>query len=209
MKIEAVIFDLGGVYTESPFTAMDRISVEMGTSPETLREILFGPYHVDGDHPWHRLERGEISFAVARDEIMAIGATHSLETDPVALLMQIGTGGGTRDILIERTRALRNEGYKTALLTNNIAEIREAWRSILPVDELFDVVVDSSEVGMRKPNPAIFHHTLGLLGVEATRCVFLDDFAGNIAACEQLGIKGVLVGEDIQLAIRELDELLS
>jgi putative hydrolase of the HAD superfamily len=208
MKFEAVLFDLGGVFTESPFTAMDEIGAELGTSPDTIREILFGDYHVDSDHPWHRLERGEITLQLAREEIMALGRELELETDPVVMLSRIGTGGGTRDVLIERTRELRNEGYKTALLTNNFAEVRKAWRTLLPVDELFDVVVDSSEVGMRKPNPAIYHHTLELLSTHAERSIFLDDFAGNIAAADRLGIKGVLVGSDIHAAIRDLDTLL-
>lgn len=209
MSIEAVLFDLGGVYTESPFTAMDELSAEMGTTPDTIRHILFGDYHTDNDHPWHRLERGEISLRIAREEIIALGAEAGLEIDPVVMLSRIGTGGGTRDVLIQRTRELRNEGYKTALLTNNFVEVREAWRTLLPVDELFDVVVDSSEVGMRKPDPAIFRHTLDLLGTSAEQSVFLDDFAGNIAAAQRLGIAGVLVGSDIQAAIAELDALLA
>ncbi len=209
LGIEAVLFDLGGVYTESPFTAMDQLSAELGTTPDTIREILFGDYHEDNDHPWHRLERGEITLRKAREKIIALGEERGLQIDPLVMLARIGTGGGTRDVLIDRTRELRREGYKTALLTNNFAEVRQAWRTLLPVDELFDVVVDSSEVGMRKPDPAIFHHTLDLLSAEAERSVFLDDFAGNIAAAGRLGIKGVLVGADVNTAIRELNELLT
>lgn len=209
MGIEAILFDLGGVYTESPFTAMDQLSAELGTTPDTIREILFGDYHEDNDHPWHRLERGEITLRKAREKIIALGEERGLQIDPLVMLARIGTGGGTRDVLIDRTRELRREGYKTALLTNNFAEVRQAWRTLLPVDELFDVVVDSSEVGMRKPDPAIFHHTLDLLSTAAERSVFLDDFAGNIAAAGRLGIKGVLVGADVNTAIRELNELLT
>jgi epoxide hydrolase-like predicted phosphatase len=209
MSIEAILFDLGGVYTDSPFTAMDDVSAELGTTPDTIREILFGDYHVDNDHPWHRLERGEVTLQIAREEIIALGREHDLEIDPLVMLSRIGTGGGTRDVLIQRTRELRNQGYKTALLTNNFAEVRLAWRKLLPVDELFDVVVDSSEVGMRKPNPAIFQHTLELLSVSAEQSIFLDDFAGNIAAAARLGIRGVLVGSDINAAIHELNALLA
>lgn len=208
MTIKAVMFDLGGVYTESPFTAMDSLSAEMGTTPDTIREILFGDYHVDNDHPWHRLERGEITLEVARAEIIALGNEAGLDVDPVVMLSRIGTGGGTRDVLIDRTHALRREGYKTALLTNNFVEVRKAWRSMLPVDDMFDVVVDSSEVGMRKPDPAIYHHTLALLEVDAEHAVFLDDFRGNVEAAQRLGIRGVVVGTDIEAAIRELDAML-
>jgi putative hydrolase of the HAD superfamily len=125
------------------------------------------------------------------------------------MLSRIGTGGGTRDVLIERTHALRKEGYKTALLTNNFVEVRKAWRTLLPVDDMFDAVVDSSEVGMRKPDPAIYHHTLELLGARADQAIFLDDFVGNVEAAQRLGIKGVVVGPNIQAAIRELDSLLA
>jgi len=207
--IEAILFDLGGVYTESPFAAMQGLADELGVPAQTVQEILFGNYDADNDHPWHRLERGEISLAAARDEIIALGDAQGLSIDPVALLSRIGTGGGTRDVLIDRTRELRATGYRTALLTNNFAEVREAWRRMLPVEELFDVVVDSSEVGMRKPDPAIFHYTLEALAVPAERAVFLDDFAGNVAAAVRLGIRGVLVGSEVNAAIAELDALLA
>lgn len=207
--IEAVLFDLGGVYTESPFAAMETIGDELGAPSQTIQEILFGDYHADNDHPWHRLERGEIPLSVARDEIMALGRRHGYPVDPIKMLARIGSGRGTRDALVRRTRELRSEGYKTALVTNNFAEVREAWRRLLPVEELFDVVVDSSEVGMRKPDPAIFHHALELLSVSADRSVFLDDFEGNVAAAMRIGIRGVLVGADVEAAIRELDALLA
>lgn len=209
MTIEAVMFDLGGVYTDSPFAVMDTLSAELGTTPEKILAILFGDYHEDNEHPWHRLERGEVSLQVARQEIIALGLEQDLDIDPVVLLSRIGTGGGTRDVLIERTRELRSEGYKTALVTNNFAEVRAAWRKLLPVDELFDVVVDSSEIGVRKPDPAIFHHALALLKTTPERAIFLDDFKGNVEAAARLGITVVLVGPDINAAIRELDELLA
>ncbi len=207
--IEAVLFDLGGVYTESPFAAMEVIAQELGAPSETVQQIMFGDYHTDSEHPWHRLERGEISLVVAREEIIALGSQHGLSVDPLELLPRIGSGRGTRDALVHRTRELRHEGYKTALVTNNFVEVREAWRQLLPVEELFDVVVDSSEVGMRKPDPAIFHRALDELSVQADRSVFLDDFEGNIAAAMRVGIKGVLVGADVQVAIGELDALLA
>jgi putative hydrolase of the HAD superfamily len=209
VSIEAVMFDLGGVYTDSPFAVMDVLSAEMGTTSETILSILFGDYHEDNDHPWHQLERGEISLQTARAQIIALGLDHGLELDPVELLSRIGTGGGTRDVLIERTHELRRQGYKTALVTNNFAEVRSAWRKLLPVDELFDVVVDSSEIGMRKPDPAIFRHALALLSTPPERAIFLDDFEGNLTAAAKLGIKGVLVGANVDDAIDELNRLLA
>ncbi len=208
-RFDAVLFDLGGVYTDSPFAAFDGIAAELGSTAEVVQEILFGEYDADGDHPWHRLERGEISLMDAREGIMAIGRAQDLEVDPIQLLSRIGSGKGTRDPLIERTRALRAEGYKTALVTNNFVEVREAWRTLLPVEELFDAVVDSSEIGVRKPDAAIYHHALELLDVAAERSIFLDDYPGNVQAAERLGMGGVVVGADVMGAIRELDALLS
>jgi epoxide hydrolase-like predicted phosphatase len=208
-EIHAVLFDFGGVFTDSPFTALSALSDELGVEPAALLDIVFGPYDQDTDHPWHRLERGEVSLGDARDEIMEISTRAGNQVDPLELLMKLGTGGGARDPLVQRTRALRGEGYKTALVTNNVMEFREHWRGVLPLEELFDVVVDSSEVGMRKPNPAIFHHTLELLdGVAPQRAIFLDDFAGNIEAAQRLGLHGVLVGADVEQAILDLEEIL-
>jgi putative hydrolase of the HAD superfamily len=208
LKIEAVLFDLGGVYTDSPFDAMDLISEELQIEPGRLLGILFGDYHRDTDHPWHRLERGELSLEDAREQIKSHGREQGLEIDPLELLSRIGTGGGTRDILIDRTRSLREEGYKTALVTNNFAEVRVAWRRMLPLDELFDAVVDSSEIGIRKPDPAIYQHALELLDARPQESVFLDDFAGNVDAARRLGMQGIVVDTDIQRVIRDLDTLL-
>ncbi len=209
MKIEAILFDLGGVFTDSPFGVMDEISRELGSTKEQVLGIIFGAYHEDTDHPWHRLERGELSLEIARQEIIEIGAQRGLDVDPFEVLRRIGSGGfEDRLPLVERTRRLRSEGYKTALVTNNFAEVRAGWRAMLPIDELFDVVVDSSEVGMRKPDPAIYHHALELLGAQAEHSVFLDDFAGNVDAAVRLGMRGIVVGSDIHEVIGRLDAML-
>jgi putative hydrolase of the HAD superfamily len=107
--------------------------------------------------------------------------------------------------VVDCTRELRAAGYRTGLVTNNALEIRERWRAVLPLDELFDVVVDSSEVGMRKPAPGIYELALGMLeGADAERAIFLDDLPANVRAAENLGMRGILVGEDPVTAIAEL-----
>jgi putative hydrolase of the HAD superfamily len=105
-------------------------------------------------------------------------------------------------------RRLREEGYRLALITNNVREGSATWRALVPVDELFDVVVDSSEVGMRKPNPAIFHHALERLGVAPHAAVFLDDTPGNVEGARRAGLAAILV-EDPDAALAELDALLA
>jgi putative hydrolase of the HAD superfamily len=115
------------------------------------------------------------------------------------------------EVVIERIRQLRTEGYRTGLVTNNVKEASSQWRELIPVDELFEVIVDSSEVGMRKPNPAIFLHALELLGgVPPERAVFLDDASGNVIGAQAAGLHAILVdAADPTGALAELDALLS
>ena len=210
-SIDAVLFDFGGVFTGSPFHAFTNAGEELGARPGQIEEIMFGPYHEDTDHAWHRLERGEITLSAAREEIMAEGARQGLEFDPIAILTRLaGSGGGVRTPLVDRVRGLRREGYRTALVTNNVAEFRRAWRAMIPVDELFDLIVDSSEVGVRKPDPAIYLLALERLGnVPPERSVFLDDYESNVKAASDLGIHGLLVGDDLLATIAALDRLLA
>jgi epoxide hydrolase-like predicted phosphatase len=204
------LFDFGGVFTPSPFDGARSYGAQIGASPERVLELVFGPYHEDTDHPWHRLERGEIPLAEARDAIVALGRAEGVDADPFKLFASMASGPrGAHDAMVERARAIAARGYRTALVTNNILEFRESWRRMLPADELFQVIVDSSEVRMRKPNPAIFHHTLALLGgVAPEECLFLDDAASTVEAAERLGIRGVLVKGDLRDALAALDALL-
>jgi putative hydrolase of the HAD superfamily len=208
MRIEAVIFDFGGVFIPSPYPFFDAIGVEMGAAPGQINEIVFGSQAEDGDHPYHRLERGEIPLLQARDEILHRGrASYNLEVDILQLFGRMSSS--VHQQLVERVKDLKREGYPTAMITNNIREYADAWRSLIPVEELFDLVVDSSRVGMRKPNPAIFRLTLERLGgLAPERTVFLDDCEGNVKAADSLGMQTVHVRGDISQAIAELDALL-
>ncbi len=209
-SIDAIFFDFGGVFTASPFAAVEACGVELGAAPGQISQIMFGSYDADTDHPWHRLERAEISLAEARDAIIESAAAAGLDFEPLAFLARTGTGGKTQDLLVDRVRTLRAEGYPTALITNNVREFREAWRSLVPIEELFDEVIDSSEVGVRKPDPAIFKIALERLGnPEPQRSLFLDDYAGNIDVATSLGFRGLLVGEDPEETLRDLDRILT
>ncbi|MBM4382996.1 MAG: HAD family phosphatase [Deltaproteobacteria bacterium] len=209
-RTRAVLFDFGGVFTPSPFDGARSYGAQIGASPERVLELVFGPYHEDTDHPWHRLERGEIALMDARNAILELGRAEGVDADPFKLFASMANGPrGAYDAMVARARAVVERGYRTALVTNNIVEFRESWRKMLPTGELFQVIVDSSEVRMRKPNPAIFQHTLALLGeVAPEECLFLDDAASNVAAAEALGIRGVLVKSDLADALAALDALL-
>lgn len=204
---DAVLFDYGGVFTISPFAAVGDRGADLGVDPKLLVDTIFGPYDSDTDHPWHRLERGEVSLEAAVREIIALGNQHGIDANPFKFFAAMGIGGINQSV-VDCARRLRAEGCRTALVTNNAAEFRDGWRKSIPVDDLFDVIVDSSEEGVRKPDPRIFERTLERLGVEASRAVFLDDYAGNIVAAEALGIRGVLVGADPDLAVAEVDRLI-
>jgi epoxide hydrolase-like predicted phosphatase len=208
-RLEAALFDFGGVFTTSPFHAAESVGAELGAAPGRLLELVFGPYAEDTDHPWHRLERGEIAFGEARDAIIALGRAAGLDADPVRVFQKMGTDGGIRPGFVERARRLREAGVRTALVTNNAREFRDRWRALIPTDDLFELVVDSSEVGVRKPDPAIFRIALEGLGVaDPARALFLDDFEANVAAARALGLRGLLVGRDPGPALAELDAVL-
>ena len=118
------------------------------------------------------------------------------------------TASGYRFFGHDAARRLRKDGYRTAVVTNNVREFSHGWRGLVPVEELFDVAVDSSDCGLRKPNPAVFHHTLELLGgVAPNRAVFLDDSPGNVDGARRAGLHAIHV-EDPDAALAALDALL-
>lgn len=199
--IQAVLFDLTGVLTSSPWPAIT-------AAAQGDLELLVGPYHEDTDHPWHRLERGEITIVEWLREVQAVAAGSGLTLDlsPMERLLSTLT---VHDDVVAHIRVLRAEGYRTALVTNNVREGSSAWRAMIPCDELFDAVVDSSAVGMRKPDPAIFAHALDLLGgLAPTGAVFLDDVEGNLVGARRAGLHTILVDDPPAPALAELDRLL-
>ena len=199
--ITTVLFDFAGVVTSSPW---EHLAAAGGGD----LELLIGTYEEDTDHPWHRVERGELAIQDWVVEITALGQERGVEIDFTPLRALLGEMT-VHEPIIERVRTLREEGYRVGLITNNVREGSASWRALVPVDELFEVVVDSSEVGMRKPNPAIYLHALELLGgVPPEAAVFLDDSPGNVEGARRAGLAGILV-EDVDAALAELDALLA
>ena len=193
--IDAVIFDFGGV-----LSANGRHSEFARRFPaadaQTVTRILVGDYAEDGDHPWHRLERGEITLQENRrlNRAALVEAGVELPAAPAGDAPMIEFI--INEPVVQLARDLRQAGLRLGVLTNNVAEFRGLWRAMLPFDELFDDIVDSHEVGLRKPNPAIYQLALERLGVDAGRCAFLDDVPSNVAAADGVGMHGVLVDED-------------
>jgi putative hydrolase of the HAD superfamily len=113
--------------------------------------------------------------------------------------------------MIDYMRELRGRGLRMALLTNNVREWEPHWRAKLPdIDEIFEVIVDSAFVGMRKPDPAIYELTVERLGdgLRAEECAFLDDSDVNVQAAEALGMRAVHYHEAAQ-ARAELEAALA
>ena len=211
-RIEAFLFDFGGVFTDSPFGAVEDFGRSIGADPRGVSAIVFGSYEHDGEHPWHRLERGEIGLEAAREPILALGRERGLDIDIYRLFARMadnGAGAGARAALVETVRGLRGTGYRTGIITNNVREFGDGWRALIPVDELFEFVVDSSHVGVRKPDPRIFALALEELGrPDPARCVFLDDHPANVAAARALGMLAIHVGADPAVTIGEIERLL-
>lgn len=211
-RIAAVLFDFGGVFTDSPFHAVDAYGAELGIGAREVTGIVFGSYDQDGDHPWHKLERGEITLDSAREQILVLGQERGLRVDIYELFARMAgnnAGADARQPLVQRVRSLREEGYATGIITNNVREFGDGWRGLVPIDELFDFVVDSSSAGVRKPDPRIFQIAMDHLdGVSPNEIVFLDDYPANVEAARALGLHSLLVGSDLQATIRELDALL-
>lgn len=210
--VDAVLFDFGGVFTVSPFAAVMEFATGLGGDPAAILDQVFGDYSIDGDHPWHRLERGELSLGEARDTILANSERElGIAVDLYGILMAMASQPDrtVRQPMIDYVRELRREGMPMAIITNNVREFKDAWRSMMPVDELFDAVIDSSEIGVRKPHPGIYRRALEAMGgVEPERAVFLDDLDANVDAARRIGMHGIRVDDDYRPALESLDRLL-
>jgi putative hydrolase of the HAD superfamily len=211
--VEAVIFDYGGVISVRFLRDLHEFEDAMGYRRGSVEELMFGPSGtVDGEavHDFHRLEMGQVSLldylqGLERRAPEVLGRPLDLEA------YRAFAGSSAVAVhwpVVHCLRRLRDTQLRLALLTNNVREFGDAWRATFPVDELFTTVVDSSAVGMRKPDPAIYEYTCALLKVAPTAAVFLDDNAENIAAAASIGLETVHVGEDPMAAIDELDAIL-
>jgi epoxide hydrolase-like predicted phosphatase len=208
-EYDAVMWDFGGVFSPSPFSTIARIGREKGYDAERFFAAIFGSYDADGDHPWHRLERGEIDFMAARDAIMQLALLDGMQADPIELFTRMGQeGGGMRPEVVSLATRIKAQGFQTAIVTNNAKEFREGWTRSVPIDDICHAIVDSSEIGIRKPDPRIFEIALTQLGgIDPRRAIFVDDFAANVAAAEALGMRGVLMADDYHPALAEVERL--
>ncbi len=193
--IRAVISDFGGVLTTPLGNSFAAWSRESGIPLEDLGVAMAAASERHGSHPLFMLEKGLITQAEFIDRLEGEltpgpdGEERRLDT-----MLDVYFDHLERNPeMIRLMRDLRGRGLRMALLTNNVREWEPRWRALLPeIDEIFELVVDSAFVGMRKPEPEIYALTVERLGgVEASECVFLDDIAINCDAARDLGMEAV------------------
>jgi len=187
----AVICDFGGVLTTPLGNSFAAWSRESGISLEEMGSAMAAATERHGDHPLFMLEKGQIDQReFSRRVESELGGDTRLDTTADVYLKHLERNPG----MIAYMGELRGRGLRTALLTNNVREWEPTWRAMLPeIDDLFEVVVDSAFVGMRKPEPEIYELTIERLGDELgpADCVLVDDVAVNCEAARELGIAAV------------------
>ena len=210
LRTETVIFDLGGVFTGSPLAAARNAARQRGVDAESLIDVMIGRYGEESDHPWQRVERGELPLQEARRWVLAETKRRlGVEIDPMEVMAPL-MAEPPRESMVRLAQSLRGRGLTLGLLTNNARELRSEWASLLDWESLFDEIIDSSEVGVRKPDPAAFLLALERCGqVDPERALMVDDFEVNVEGARAIGMKAVLVGEDPQPAIAEIEEMVA
>jgi putative hydrolase of the HAD superfamily len=207
--ITTVISDFGGVLTTPLMPAFGALNEEAGLEERALGTAMGRLRERDGVHPLHELECGRITEVEFLERLMAqlredLGRDVALHTFSERFFANLRPNEPMLRYLAE----LRDDGYRLGLLTNNVREWEPRWRPMLPVDELFEVVVDSAFEGMRKPDPAIYELTCRRLGVTPQECLFVDDFERNIVAAEALGLRTVWF-RDTEQAIADMRAALN
>jgi putative hydrolase of the HAD superfamily len=207
-RIEALVSDFGGVLT-TPL--VESFAALQGDSDVDLQAVGMAMARVaqeDGANPLFELETGRMS----EDDFLArLGGALSANLGREVELHGFGeryfANLHPNEELIAYFRSLRERGLRLALLTNNVREWEPLWRAKLPVDELFELVVDSAFVGMRKPDPEIYSLTLERLGLPAEACLFLDDIDVNVTTARELGMSAIHFVDTAQ-AIAEIEAAL-
>lgn len=203
-EIKAIVSDFGGVLTTPLIQSFMAFQDRTGISAETLGEAMQAATEANGENPLFEMERGEIT----EDAFLALLTEH---LEP--LLGHPPEMHRFREIyfealepnpeMIDLMRELKGVGYRMAMLTNNVREWEPLWRSMLPVDEIFEIVVDSGFVGCRKPESKIYRLTLERIDLPAEACLFVDDVLVNCEGARKAGLSAVHF-QDNEQAIAEI-----
>jgi putative hydrolase of the HAD superfamily len=202
LSIRAVLFDFGGVISSSPFEAFNHLEVERGLPVDFIRTV--NATNPD-TNAWARLERGEVdleTFGTAwSEEARSLG--HELD----GRLVLERLAGEIRPRMVDAIRSCKPR-YKTACLTNNFTRAEAVLSvEVASVYALFDAILESRVLGVRKPDPRFYELACEELDVQPDECVFLDDLGVNLKPARGLGMHTIKVG-DPDVALAELGALL-
>ena len=207
--IRAVISDFGGVLTSPLIGSFAAFQDESGIPLESLGQAMQLVTERDGANPLFELECGRMTEPVFLEKLaVALRELLGREVEMHPFAEKYFAHLQPNDELIILMAQLRDRGLRMAMLTNNVREWEARWRSMLPVDDIFELVVDSAFVGMRKPDPAIYELTCERLGVPPHECVFVDDIEINCDAARELGMTAVHFRDNDQ-AIAEIEAALA
>ena len=206
--LRAVISDFGGVLTSPLAGAFAHFQDHAGLSAGALGRALDRVTEREDRNPLFELECGRLSEA---DFLTGLSAALEEELGRPVPMHEFTERYWARLVPNEPMLAfigtLRRTGWRTALLTNNVREWEPRWRAMFPVDELFEVVVDSAFVGIRKPDQRIYALTAERLGIAPAACLFVDDVAVNCDAARELGMTAVHFA-DTERALAEMRSVL-
>lgn len=199
--IRAVLFDFGGVISSSPFEAFAHLEAERGLPADFIRTV--NATNPD-TNAWAKLERGEVDLesfgSLWSDEARALG----YELDGRLVLERLA--GEIRPAMVAAIRSCRSK-YKTACLTNNFSRAENIpSKEVAEVYDLFDAILESRVLGVRKPDPRFYQLACEALDVLPTDCVFLDDLGVNLKPARELGMHTIKV-TDPDTALSELGDL--
>jgi putative hydrolase of the HAD superfamily len=197
-----VLWDFGGVILSSPFDAFARYERESGLPEGFLRQLNA----TDPDtNAWAKLERSEVDLAGFAElyEAEAEAAGHRVDAGAVLALLS----GELRPAMVQALRRIGEEGLRQACLTNNVAGTEAVRPELAEVMALFDTVLESSKLGVRKPDPRFYELALDAVGVDPTEAVFLDDLGINLKPARALGIHTIKV-VDPDRALAQLEEVV-
>ena len=203
-RIKAVISDFGGVLTTPLVQSFMAFQNETGISTENLGKAMQAIAQADGENPLYPLERGETSEAAFLERLSEgleplLGHRPKLHRFKEIYFEALNPNPSMIDLM----RELKASGYRMAMLTNNVREWEPLWRSMLPVDEIFETVVDSAFVGHRKPESRIYAIALERIEMPAEACLFVDDVQANCEGASKAGINAVHFRDNEQ-AIAEI-----
>jgi putative hydrolase of the HAD superfamily len=203
MVIKAVLWDFGGVITTSPFESFARYERENGLPADFIRTLNATNHH---DNAWARLERSDVGFDefCRLYEAEAEEAGHHIDArDVIACL-----SGDVRPEMLAALRAIKANGLKQACLTNNFNPMeRSEANPRSSILDVFDAVVESSRVGIRKPEPAFYRMACDMLEITPDEAVMLDDLGVNLKPARDMGMTTIKV-VDPQAALGELEVIV-